>query len=216
MSGTSVGARELVQAWGRILTGYRPNISIEITKECPLRCPGCYAYGDEHLGGGQTLRSLADFKGQALIDGVLDLVAKHRPIHLSIVGGEPLVRFRELDVLLPRLAAIGIHSQLVTSAVRPIPEHWAAIPRLQICVSIDGLQPEHDVRRTPATYDRILKHIQGHQITVHCTVTRQQVRRDGYLEEFLTYWQGNPDTRLIWISLYTPQVGELSTERLTK
>ena len=83
-------------------------------------------------------------------------------------------------------------------------------------MSIDGLQPEHDVRRTPATYDRILKHIEGHQITVHCTVTRQQVRRDGYLEEFLDYWQANPNTRLIWISLYTPQVGELSTERLTK
>ena len=56
MSGTSLGARELVQAWGRILTGYRPNLSIEITKECPLRCPGCYAYGDEHLGGNVTLR----------------------------------------------------------------------------------------------------------------------------------------------------------------
>ena len=64
--------------------------------------------------------------------------------------------------------------QVVTSAVRPIPIAWASIPRLQICVSIDGLQPEHDVRRTPATYDRILKHIEGHQITVHCTVTRQQ------------------------------------------
>ena len=93
-------------AWGRILQGYRPNLSIEITRECPLRCPGCYAYGDEHLGGGQTLRGLADFKGQALIDGVLDVVARHRPIHLSIVGGEPLVRFRELDVLLPQLTAM--------------------------------------------------------------------------------------------------------------
>jgi hypothetical protein len=31
--------------------------------------------------------------------------------------------------------------------------------RLQVCVSIDGLQPEHDARRAPATYDRILKHI---------------------------------------------------------
>ena len=50
---------------------------------------------------------------------------------------------------------------------------------------IDGLQPEHDVRRTPATYDRILKHIVGHPITVHCTVTRQQVNRPGYIEEFL-------------------------------
>src|SRR5687768_4202641 len=215
MSGTSVRAREVMQAWGKILTGYRPNISVEITKECPLRCPGCYAYGDEHLGGEVTLRGLADYKGDELVDRFMALVDQHRPLHVSIVGREPLVRYRELGKILPQLAARDIHTQLVTSAVRPIPAEWADIRRLQIVVSIDGLQPEHDVRRTPATYDRILKHIVGQQITVHCTVTRQQARRDGYLDEFLQYWQNNPHTRLIWISLYTPQVGELSMERLT-
>jgi sulfatase maturation enzyme AslB (radical SAM superfamily) len=99
--------------------------------------------------------------------------------------------------------------------VRPIPIEWAAIPRLQICVSIDGLQPEHDARRSPATYDRILKHIDGHAITVHCTVTRQQTLRDGYLEEFVRTWSDNPHVRSIWLSLYTPQVGEQSEEKLT-
>lgn len=211
----NVGARELVQAWGRILAGYRPNISIEITRECPLRCPGCYAYGDDHLGGGVTLRGLADYKGDELVTRFMALVDRHRPLHVSIVGGEPLVRFRELGQILPKLAEREIHTQLVTSAVRPIPQEWSQFPRLQLVVSIDGLQPEHDVRRTPATYDRILKHIEGHQITVHCTITRQQVRRDGYLEEFLTTWDANPNTRLIWISLYTPQKGEISDERLT-
>jgi len=215
MGAPAVGARELVQAWGRILTGYRPNLSVEITKECPLRCPGCYAYGDEHLGGNVTLRGLADYKGDELVSRFMALIDRHRPLHLSIVGGEPLVRYRELNEILPRLAERGIHTQIVTSAVRPIPTEWLAVRRLQIVVSIDGLQPEHDERRKPATYERILKHIEGHQITVHCTVTRQQARREGYLKEFLDFWQGNAHTRLIWISLYTPQVGELSMERLT-
>jgi len=206
-------AGEVVTAWGRILGGFQPNLSIEITRECPLRCPGCYAYGDEHLGGGVVLRELADYKGQALVDGVLDLVRRMRPVHLSIVGGEPLVRFRELDEILPKLAAKGLHVQLVTSAVRPIPEPWAAIPRLQVCVSIDGLQPEHDVRRTPATYDRILKHIKGQQITVHCTITRQQTR-PGYVTEFAEFWNAQPDVKRIWFSVYTPQRGEESAERL--
>ena len=76
--------------------------------------------------------------------------------------------------------------------MRPIPSEWASIPRLQMVVSIDGLQPEHDERRKPATYDRILKHIDGHQITVHCTVTRQQVQRDGYLEQFVRLLVGEP------------------------
>ena len=203
----------VVAGWGRILAGYHPNLSIEITRECPLRCPGCYAYGDDHIGGGVVLRELADYKGQELVDGVLELVRRTKPVHLSIVGGEPLVRFRELDDLLPKLAEMGIHTQVVTSAVRPIPEHWAKIPKLQICVSIDGLAPEHDVRRAPATYDRILKHIKGQQITVHCTITRQQTR-PGYVTEFAEFWNANPDVKGLWFSLYTPQMGEESPERL--
>jgi MoaA/NifB/PqqE/SkfB family radical SAM enzyme len=204
----------ILTAWGRILRGYTPSLSIEITRECPLHCPGCYAYGDDHLGGDLRLRELRDFKGQALIDGVLELVERHRPLHLSIVGGEPLVRYRELGTLLPALAARGVYTQIVTSAVREIPITWRGLRRLQIVVSIDGLQPEHDARRTPATYDRILKHIAGHEITVHCTVTRQQVERPGYIEEFLRFWQAQPDASQIWMSLYTPQKGEISAERL--
>lgn len=203
----------VLKAWGLILGGFQPNLSIEITRECPLRCPGCYAYGDTHLGGGVVLRQLADYKGQELIDGVLDVVRRYRPLHLSIVGGEPLVRFRELEVLLPTLTGMGIHTQVVTSAVRPIPESWANMEKLQVCVSIDGLQPEHDVRRTPATYDRILKHIKGQHVTVHCTVTRQQTR-PGYLTEFTEFWAKLPDVKRIWFSLYTPQKGEDSPERL--
>jgi sulfatase maturation enzyme AslB (radical SAM superfamily) len=206
-------AGHVIRAWGRILSGYQPNLSIEITRECPLRCPGCYAYGDTHLGGDVVLRQLADFKGQELIDGVLNLIKERRPLHLSIVGGEPLVRFRELEVLLPQLTGMGIHTQVVTSAVRPIPESWANMDKLQVCVSIDGLQPEHDVRRAPATYDRILKHIKGQHITVHCTITRQQTR-PGYVTEFTNFWAKNPDVRGIWFSLYTPQKGEDSPERL--
>src|SRR5205823_4115999 len=158
-------------------TGQTPSLSIEITRECPLRCPGCYAYGDDHLGGEVTLREVRDFKGQALIDGMLTLVDRHRPLHLSIVGGEPLVRYRELNTILPILTGRGIHVQVVTSAVREIPSEWRGLPHFRLVVSIDGLQPEHDARRAPATYARVLKHIAGHRITVHCTVTRQQINR---------------------------------------
>ena len=45
--------KDVIQAWGRISTGYKPLLSIEITRECPLRYPGCYAYDEAHLGGGQ-------------------------------------------------------------------------------------------------------------------------------------------------------------------
>jgi MoaA/NifB/PqqE/SkfB family radical SAM enzyme len=206
---------DLIPAWGRILQGQRPFLSIEITKECPLQCPGCYAYSPEHLGGAGPLRELRDAKGEALVAGVLGLVRRFRPLHVSIVGGEPLVRYRELDVLLPKLEAMGVEVMVVTSAVRPIPKSWHDLSNLYLAVSIDGLQPEHDRRRAPATYDRILKHIAGHTINVHCTITRQLIQRQGYLEEFARFWSERPEVRKIWFSLYTPQEGEVSEERLT-
>src|SRR5882724_12905490 len=98
--GMTVG--ELFSAWGSILSGRAPMLSIEITRECPLSCPGCYAYGDTHLQG-TTLRQLSDFRGDALVEGVLKLVRQHRPLHVSLVGGEPLVRHRELTRILPEL-----------------------------------------------------------------------------------------------------------------
>ena len=107
---------EVIRAWRKILRGERPSLSLEITRECPLQCPGCYAYDDAHLGGGATLRSLADRKGQELIVGVLALVDRIRPLHLSIVGGDPLVRYRELETMIPLLLSRGIHVQLVTNS----------------------------------------------------------------------------------------------------
>ena len=64
----------IARAGWRVLNGYIPMMSIEITRECPLSCPGCYAYGDSHLGGETTLRELSDFRGDALVHGVVDLV----------------------------------------------------------------------------------------------------------------------------------------------
>jgi len=205
---------DIVRAWGRILAGRMPSMSIEITRRCPLSCPGCYAYADDHLGAGASLTELQEFKGDALIEGVLALIDLHRPLHLSIVGGEPLVRGLEITRLLPALEKRGIHVQIVTSAVLPIPIEWRHFRRLNLVVSIDGLEPEHDKRRAPATYQRIRQNIRGHLITVHCTVTRQMTQREGYLREFVSFWANQPEVQKIWISLYTPQIGETSSEML--
>jgi MoaA/NifB/PqqE/SkfB family radical SAM enzyme len=207
--------KKIVPAWAGILRGHRPFLSLEITRECPLRCPGCYAYEPNHLGAGSSpLRQLSDFNGEALIAGVLGLVRRLRPLHLSIVGGEPLVRYRELGVLLPKLAKLGVEVQLVTSAVRPIPAEWNTLPNLHLVVSVDGLAAEHDIRRSPATYSRVLQNIAGQQIVVHCTITRALLCRPTYLREFASFWSNRCEVRKIWFSLYTPQEGDDSAERL--
>lgn len=205
---------DTLRVWGRVLRGYAPFLSLEITKECPLRCPGCYAYSPEHIGPEVTLRQLSDYRGQNLVNATVALVRRFRPVHISIVGGEPLVRYRELGQLLPLIDRMGVEVQLVTSAVRPIPEEWKFIPSLHLVVSVDGLAPEHDRRRSPATYDRILQNTGTHGITVHCTVTRQMLARSGYLSEFAGFWSGREQVRKIWFSVYTPQQGEESAERL--
>ena len=205
---------DIFRVWGRILQGHSPFLSLEITKECPLRCPGCYAYSPEHVGPDRTLRQLSDYRGDDLVAGVLAVVRRHRPVHLSIIGGEPLVRYRELSKLLPLLDRMGVEVQLVTSAVRPIPEEWNSIRCLRLVVSIDGLPAEHDRRRAPATYERILKHIAQQRIAVHCTVTRPMLARPRYLEEFSRFWSDRPEVHKIWFSIYTPQEGDESDERL--
>ena len=206
---------EVLQAWAMILAGRAPSLSIEITKECPLRCPGCYAFDSAHLGGTTELRQLSDFKGDVLVEKILGLVDEHKPLHLSLVGGDPLVRYRELEVLLPQIESRGVHTQVVTSAFRIIPPAWKEYKKLNVVVSIDGLQPEHDARRKPATYERILKNIQDSKVSIHCTITSQIVERAGYLDEFLAFWCSRPEITRVWFSLFTPQMGATDPEILS-
>jgi|SRR5665213_762232 len=118
--------------------------------------------------------------------------------------------------MVPLLLARGIHVQIVTSAFRPLPAGWAALPRLNTVISIDGLQPEHDLRRAPATHRRILANIAAHKVTVHCTVTGQMMKRLGYLKKFLQFWTPRPEIAKVWFSLFTPQVGDELPEMLTR
>jgi MoaA/NifB/PqqE/SkfB family radical SAM enzyme len=205
----------MLAGFGRLLRGYRPLLSIEITRECPLRCPGCYAYGGEHLGGGVTLRDLRDLTGDALVNGVLDVIVERKPMQVSFVGGEPLIRHKELSRILPVLDAMGVYSLVVTSAVIPFAKEWNALKRVRVSVSIDGLPPEHDARRKPATYERILKNLDGRAADVSWVVTNQMLEREGYLDEYLAFWTAQPSIERIWLSVYTPQNGEVSAERLT-
>jgi len=115
----------------------------------------------------------------------------------------------------PQLLSRGVHVQVVTSAFRTMPREWATLPPFNIVVSIDGLQPDHDVRRAPATYDRILKNIAGQKITIHSTITGQMMKRPGYLNEFLKFWTVRPEIHKAWFSLFTPQIGDQLPEMLT-
>jgi sulfatase maturation enzyme AslB (radical SAM superfamily) len=207
---------QIFPAWARILQGYKPFLSVEVTRECPLQCPGCYAYDEKHLNNGTILRKAPEIRGNDLVEGILDLIRCYRPLHLSIIGGEPLLRWQEMDILLARLNQMNTEVQFVTSAVRPIPKAWGKLPNVNLVVSVDGLPDVHDRRRAPASYQRILDNVAGQKIVVHCVILRSMLARPDYLREFVEFWSGRSETKKIWFSLYTPQHGEESKERLTK
>lgn len=207
--------RNIFQSWGKVLRGHTPLLSIEITRECPLRCPGCYAYGSNHLGGEVTLRELSDKRGDDLVDGILGLVRRLKPLHVTLVGGEPMVRHRELSRILPQLCEQRIFTMVVTSAVIAIPREWMELPNFIVAVSIDGLPEHHNVRRHPATYERILSNIAGCRVNIHWTITAPMLERESYMEEYVRFWSERPEVRNIWVSLYSPQRGESSAECLS-
>ena len=206
----------ILKSWSKILRGHTPLLSIEITRECPLRCPGCYAYGEDHLGSEITLRELNDKRGDDLVSGVLRLVDQHKPLQVSLVGGEPMLRYRELSRILPELSARGIFSMVVTSGIIPIPLEWIDLYGFVAAVSIDGLPEHHNVRRHPATYDRILTNLAGRKVNIHWTITAQMLGRDGYLEEYVRFWNDRDEVRNIWVSIYSPQRREQSAEMLSR
>ena len=178
------------------MAGKIPILSIEITRECPLHCPGCYAYGDDHLGGGTMLKNVRDFKGNDLVNGILALVGRYQPLHVSLVGGEPLLRHRELSRILPILSQRGIFTMVVTSGVIPIPEEWTSLPHIVVAISVDGLPKDHDERRKPATYDRILRNIEGRKVNIHWTIVRAHVEQPGFSQVLMVMFV-NVDKGLI-------------------
>jgi hypothetical protein len=111
---------------------------------------------------------------------------------------------------------MGVFTMVVTSAVVPIPKHWMEIPRLRVAVSVDGLPEHHDPRRKPATYDRILRNIADRRVNVHWVITKAMLERPGYLEEYVSFWNARDEVDHLWMSLYTPQIGESSVEILSR
>jgi hypothetical protein len=104
---------------------------------------------------------------------------------------------------------------VVSSGVIPIPKEWNSLPRVTVAISVDGLREDHDVRRTPATYERILKNISGRRVNIHWTVVRSNVADLDYLDRYLAFWSSLSEVDRIWMSVYTPQQGEVSAEMLS-
>ena len=197
----------IFSSWGKILRGKIPLLSIEITRECPLHCPGCYAYGDSHLGEGAQLKDLTDLHGDELVNGILHLVDRHDPIQVSLVGGEPLIRHRELSKVLPNLSRRGTYAMVVTSAVIPIPAEWTTLPRVTIAVS--GRWVTSQIMATFAGRQPLMSGFCGTfterksiSTAPLCGRARNAERISRRISRLLE--RARPEVHRIWFSVYTP------------
>jgi hypothetical protein len=68
----------------------------------------------------------------------------------------------------------------------------------------------------PATYQRILRNIEGRDVDINWVITEPMMQRARYLDEYLTFWTSRPEIGRVWLSVYTPQRHERSAEKLTR
>ena len=207
---------EILPVWFRILRGYKPFLSVKVTREGHLHYLDYSACDAVQPNNKKALGQISEPRGNRLVEGVLDLIQRNHSQHLSIAGGEPLLRRQEMSVLLPRLNAMGIEVQFITSAALPIPLSWCQLSNLHLVVTMDGLSPEHQSRRSPDEYKNILNNIAGHRVILHCVVLRSMLAHPDFLKEFAAFWSCCSEIEKIWFSLYTPQRDEISEERLTE
>ena len=141
---------DVLRGWKTILAGRTPFLSIEITKECPLTCPGCYAYGDEHLGGGTILRQVSDFRGKELVDGVMGLVDALDQLNRELSHPGVIITFThesvppalppDLTICLFRIAQEALHNALKHSSARNVSVDLTGVSdRIALTIVDDGV-----------------------------------------------------------------------------
>jgi radical SAM protein with 4Fe4S-binding SPASM domain len=120
-------------------------LELQITDACNLRCKHCYIgnIGHNELSVDQVEKVLREFE-------------EMQGLRVLITGGEPLVhsRFHEINEMLPDFF---IRKVLFTNGVLIKKEDLKALKVDEIQVSLDGLEPAHEIIRGSGTYKRALQ-----------------------------------------------------------
>lgn len=130
----------------------------ESTLRCNLRCRHC----GSSCEGKSPVRELTT----AEVTGILDTIAADfnpRRIFVSITGGEPLLR-KDLFEVVAHMTQLGMRSCIVTNGTLLDEDKarrlWAAGMRT-ICVSVDGLESDHDAVRGPGSWAKAMAGIRA-------------------------------------------------------
>jgi uncharacterized protein len=177
-------------------------LSLAIAQKCNLGCAYCYA-GQGNFGG--PAKNMPWEIARRAVETLIGGVAPGSRVHLSFLGGEPLVNRVVLRAATAHATALAERSgveitySITTNGTLLNAEDGEFFEQhgFAVTVSLDGLREEHDRLRPfkhgGGTFDRVLEHVRPlldmqkqMQISVRATVSPGNLR----LREALDYFLG--------------------------
>ncbi len=179
--------------------GYRPVYCVwELTLACNMRCQHCGSHAgparDDELDLDKTLR-------------VADELAALGARRVTLSGGEPTLN-PHWATIGKRLVDRGVSVNMISNGWHWRPEDLEsalAIGLNNMCFSLDGFEPDHDVVRRSGSFERVLDAIDltvaaGLPVGIITHINQRNLHQLEALRDFLgnhgvTHWQvqlGNP------------------------
>jgi radical SAM protein with 4Fe4S-binding SPASM domain len=183
-------------------------VSMQLTYRCNLRCTHCFQWNEQgffHNYDSKRKRAELDLD---VVRDVLETTAPHRA-KVFLWGGEPLMhsRFGEIAKLLgavPRVVNMCTNGILMERNA----EHLLTIgPRLNLLVSLDGFEQEHETLRGKGSFARTMRNVgamldlqrrgeyQG-ELSVACMVSEAMV---GRMYEFTEWAEQSGFNSVYWL-----------------
>lgn len=169
--GWNSGYRQYLQDWQelprtRTVRNYPPQVDLELSSVCNLKCPMCFTLNEAFRSGVQP--ALMEF---SLFAKIIDEIAGNvHKIHLSLRGEPTLNRDFIKCVAYAKRKGIGEVST-VTNGSRLDMDFFIAAAQAgmdRFSVSIDGLEAEYNRIRAPLAFSDILRNIKQ----IHAYKTR--------------------------------------------
>lgn len=181
-SGTNVEARPLPE-----------EISFKLTNRCDLRCTHCYQWGDEGYHRSLVYQEQKQDLPLTVIAKVMEATRSTRS-NVFLWGGEPLV-YREWAGLVELLAQDPRWTSLCTNGTllpQRLPSLRAISQHLELSVSLDGFEAQHDAFRGQGSFARSMSGLRAVVAERHAGSYRGElsvncVMSDGMIPHLLSF-----------------------------
>src|SRR5581483_2926468 len=137
--------------------------SIDVSKECNLRCKHCYFFEQDYSGELTVEQWIEKLEQLKRTTSRMEFPF----FQCTWVGGEPLIR----KDLIERGRKYFRHNTVVTNGTIPLP-NW---PDVHFYISIDGDEPTHEeIRQKRGIYQRAMRNVAEHpelEVTIAYCIT---------------------------------------------